>query len=240
MKRKILITLAPILVVIMIFVVVQTANLLKEEDRPFDIVKGVFKLMISSDEVVEISESPNERLLVRDIEVLKGELVRDGWEYCDQIGSHYIYEKNTVKKNLNTKQISSKFLLVSVNHATVPDLEATKETERDDESHFALIYGKEVKAITISQTGGNDSVLTNTDDNEVMAEFASLYTQNTPYRDDVGTTHPYFVQIHLDENSEKEIICLWYGTQGFITIEYRGKQFNIQNPKLEKYLSALF
>lgn len=91
---------------------------------------------------------------------------------------------------------------------------------------FSLNESK-IKSITIGDSTSLNS--------KEIEEFAELFNLSKRYRDDVGTTHPIFTTITMDDDS---VVRVWSGTQGFLTTANEDEQYNITNEKLEEFIES--
>ncbi|GAA0180852.1 hypothetical protein SH2C18_34750 [Clostridium sediminicola] len=95
---------------------------------------------------------------------------------------------------------------------------------------------KDVSSIEFHYYGTKKLTYIKDENLEQMKEFISMYNKAKYYDNTVGTTPSITVLITLT-NEEK--ITVWGGTQGFQTVEMKGKQFNIKGKKLGDYFKEL-
>lgn len=116
MKKKIIIISIAILIVLLSLFSIKVYNVLKHEDNPLGIIKGIVKATLSSDKVIAIDEDSTERLVATNIEAYEELTSKDGWIPVEQVGSMYIYQKLDNIMYVYTKQISSMFILINIEY----------------------------------------------------------------------------------------------------------------------------
>ena len=95
----------------------------------------------------------------------------------------------------------------------------------------------EIRSDDLGAENGNTLTLSGEDDTETIREIAELFNQSEKHPDQgIGTTHPTSVSI---KDGTGNIVWLWCGTQGFITVADDGGQYNYVNDRLDDYIEKI-
>lgn len=97
----------------------------------------------------------------------------------------------------------------------------TKSNDRIDAS--------QIVRVTVFKLETNESSSVESDQ---ITVFIAAYHESIRSRDDVGTTHPFRVDILLKDGST---ISIWGGVGDFCTVQLNGEQFNIRSDSLGKW-----
>ena len=112
MKNKSLILF--FLIILIGFIIIYP--ILFQEGNPLPILKGIVELSIRGDDIVKISDEPQRYISKTDREdspMIKL-MEEESWEFYDQMGSGYVFEKDEDRKIVSSVQYTKKYIIWEV------------------------------------------------------------------------------------------------------------------------------
>lgn len=107
MKKTIII----LLIIILLAGIIVGFPVIFQEGNPLPILKGIIKLGVSDDNIVQISNEPRvyiSKASVRNIPLI--ELIgKEGWNFEEQLGSGYIFSRDSKKLVVGSVQYTRRY-----------------------------------------------------------------------------------------------------------------------------------
>lgn len=88
-----------------------------QEGNPLPIVKGIGKMMITGESLVQYAENPDKYITKsgNEYEPLKQFMNEKGWEYQEQMGAGFVFKKGNDTTTVSTRLYTKKFVLIYLN-----------------------------------------------------------------------------------------------------------------------------